>query len=198
MNHMPPNEIRTEVLKAYSEAAKSPTEKHPFPVGRTFAESVGYPAELLNALPPEAADAFAGVSNVSITASIAEGNRVLDLGCGAGLDSLLASRRTGPCGEVVGIDFSDSMLNLARSAADKNGTSNIRFIHAGAEELPVPSGWADVVLVNGIFNLNPARSAIFKELARVTRKGGNVFAAELILSAPLPPEEKTKPSNWFA
>jgi SAM-dependent methyltransferase len=190
--------IRCAVRQAYSEAADSPMAPHPFPVGRAFAESVGYPGELLNRLPSIASEAFAGVSNISITADIPTGSRVLDLGCGAGLDSLVASCRVGPAGEVIGVDFSDSMLMRARTAAMSAGFSNIRFCRGDAEEMPVPPGWADVVLANGIFNLNPARHLIFKELARVTRGGGVVFAAELILSGPLPSEVTAEPGNWFA
>lgn len=192
------NEIRNSVNRAYSEAANNPTAKHAFPVGRAFAESIGYPADLLNDLPLEASDSFAGVSNVALAAEIPEGSQVLDLGCGAGLDSLVAARRVGLRGKVIGVDFSEPMLMRARSSADKSGAVNLQFIHAGAEDIPVPSSWADVVLVNGIFNLNPARNRIFKELARVTRNGGVVFAAELILSGPLPTEVKSEPGNWFA
>lgn len=190
--------IRCEVRQAYSEAADSPMASHPFPVGRAFAESVGYPGELLNRLPAIASDPFAGVSNISITADIPAGSRVLDLGCGAGLDSLGASGRVGAAGEVIGIDFSESMLKRAQTAAVSGGFSNIRFCRGDAEELPLPSGWADVVLANGIFNLNPARHLIFKELGRVARQGGVVFAAELILSGPLPSEVRAEPGNWFA
>ena len=101
------------VKKAYSSAAERPTEQHPFPVGRAFAESLDYPKELLESLPSYSVDAFAGVSNVSIYAEIPEGSTVLDLGCGAGLDTLIAARRTGSAGRVIGIDFSGSMLDRA-------------------------------------------------------------------------------------
>ena len=198
MESVKTKDIREGVSRAYSEAAEHPEAKHPFPVGRGFAESVGYPADMLDDIPEEAVNAFAGVSNISIISDIPVGSRVLDLGCGAGLDSLIASGRAGSAGEVIGIDFSDSMLTRAQAAAMKSGRRNMRFIKGEAEEIPVPNYWADVVLINGIFNLNTARSAIFKELARVTRSGGTVFAAELILANPLPPDVKSQPGNWFA
>ena len=198
MESVKTKDLREGVSRAYSEAAEHPEAMHPFPVGRGFAESVGYPADMLNDIPAEAVNAFAGVSNISVISDIPGGSRVLDLGCGAGLDSLIASARAGSAGEVIGIDFSDSMLTRAQAAAMKSGRRNIRFIKGEAEEIPVPNYWADVVLINGIFNLNTARSAIFKELARVTRSGGTVFAGELILANPLPPEVKAQPGNWFA
>ncbi len=162
-----------------------------------FARSLGYPVELLASLPPVCADAFAGVSNVSIFAEIPEGSTVLDLGCGAGLDSLTAARRAGPHGKVIGVDFSEAMLDRAREGQDAAGIGNALFCRADAEHLPLPDDSIDVALVNGIFNLNPARDMIFRELSRIVRDSGEVYAAELIISRPLPGEEQN-PSNWFA
>ncbi len=190
--------IRDQVREAYSAAARAPNAEHPFPVGRAFAESVGYPAALLDVLPAAAVDAFAGVSNVSIFAEIPAGASVLDLGCGGGLDTLIAARRTGPTGRVVGVDFSDAMLGRARQAVIETGAGNIELRRADAEALPLADASIDVALVNGIFNLNPARAAIFGELARVVRPGGTAWAAELILTAPLPAEQTCDPTNWFA
>jgi arsenite methyltransferase len=189
--------IRAGVHNAYSAAAERPSEPHPFPVGRRFAESIGYSAELLRSLPGDCVDRFAGVSNISLVAEIAPGATVLDLGCGAGLDSLIASRRVGPAGRVAAMDFSQAMLEHARRGARAAGTENVVFCRADAEGLPLPAASIDVALVNGIFNLNPARECIFHELARVVRKGGTVYSAELILSAPLPPEQQNA-ANWFA
>jgi SAM-dependent methyltransferase len=189
--------IRAGVHNAYSAAAERPSEPHPFPVGRRFAESIGYSAELLHGLPGDCVDRFAGVSNISLVAEIAPGATVLDLGCGAGLDSLIASRRVGPAGRVAAMDFSQAMLEHARRGARAAGTENVVFCRADAEGLPLPAASIDVALVNGIFNLNPARECIFHELARVVRKGGTVYSAELILSAPLPPEQQNA-ANWFA
>ena len=189
--------MREGVRSAYSAAAARPDEKHPFPVGRAFAEALGYPADLLDSLPPACVEAFAGVSNVSLFSEIPPGARVLDLGCGAGLDSLIAARRTGPAGAVVGVDFSEPMLARARCAAREARAHNVLFCQAGAEDLPLADASVDVAFVNGIFNLNPARDAIFGELARVLRRGGAVFAAELILLSALPESERSE-ANWFA
>ena len=193
-----PARLRAAVREAYSAAAGEPEGRHPFPVGRSFAESLGYPADELAALPGVAVEAFTGVSNVSVFADLRSGMRVLDLGCGAGLDSLIAARRVGNRGEVVGVDFSATMLRRARQAASEAGARNLVFCQAAAESLPLKSASIDVALVNGIFNLNPAREAIFSELARVVRTGGLVYAAELILRDPPPPEVRASEENWFA
>lgn len=190
--------LREGVRNAYSAAARTPQEEHAFPVGRAFAESLGYPRDLLDALPAVCSEAFAGVSNVAVFAVIAEGATVLDLGCGAGLDSLIVARRVGPNGKVVGVDFSEAMLNRARRAAAEIGAGNVEFHQADAERLPLADHSVDVALVNGIFNLNPARDAIFGELARVVRPGGEVFVAELILIEPLSDVERASQTNWFA
>jgi arsenite methyltransferase len=190
--------LRAAVRGAYSAAAAAPEAGHPFPVGRNFAESVGYPAGELEALPALAVDAFTGISNVSLFADLQPGMRALDLGCGAGLDALIAARRVGRTGRVLGVDFSGAMLARARRAASETAASNLTFCQAAAESLPLKSGAIDVALVNGIFNLNPAREAVFAELARVVRAGGSVYAAELILREPLPAEVCASDENWFA
>ena len=190
--------IRERVRAAYSAAAADPEAKHPFPVGRSFAESLGYPAALLCVLPAMAIDSFTGVSNVAILAETHQGDVVLDLGCGAGLDSLIAAHRVGRGGKVIGIDFSEPMLSRARAAALELGVQNVSFYNASAERLPLRDGCVDVVLVNGIFNLNPQREAIFQELARVIRLGGCLFAAELVLKEPLPSGTRLTEDDWFA
>lgn len=191
-------ELRAGVHQAYSAAAENPQAEHPFPVGSNFAKSLGYPPDLLADLPAMALEAFAGVSNVAIFADIPLGATVLDLGCGAGLDSLIAARRVGPTGRVIGVDFSEAMLSRARQAAAASGLANVEFRQTEAEKLDLADGAVDLALVNGIFNLNPARDQIFRELARVVRPGGAVYAAELILREPLPPQVQASETNWFA
>ncbi len=190
--------LRDGTRRAYSAAAERPLDNHPFPVGSRFAEDVGYPRQLLSSLPSISAEAFSGVSNVSVFADIPAGSIVLDLGCGAGLDSLIAARQTGERGRVISIDFSNSMLSRARQAAILAKAQNVEFYQAEGENLPIGDAKIDIALVNGIFNLNPEREAIFQELARVIREGGTVYAAELILKAPLPPEIQDSDVGWFA
>ena len=193
-----PQQLRERVRDAYSAAAERPRDSHVFPVGRQFAESLGYSKELLANLPSACVETFAGVSNVSVFADIPEEKCVLDLGCGAGLDALIAAQRTGPKGKVIGVDFSKAMLGRALRSLGEAGLSNVVFCQGDAENLPVQTHSVDVALINGIFNLNPAREAIFRELARVMRTDGVVYAAELVLSKPLPSEEERTESKWFA
>ena|SRR5579872_483534 len=193
-----PIQLRDRVRGAYSVAAERPDQKHAFPIGRKFAESIGYPSDVLATLPPVACDAFAGVSNVSLFADLPIGATVLDLGCGSGTDTLIAARRVGASGKVIGVDFSGSMLSRAGQAVAESAVVNVELRESDAERLPIADGEIDVAIVNGIFNLNPAREAIFHELARVVRPAGNVYAAELILSQPLPSETRASEKDWFA
>jgi arsenite methyltransferase len=190
--------LREGVLQAYSEAATDPQGKHPFPVGRWFAESIGYPIDTLDSLPTLVAETFTGVSNVSIFAEIPEGSTVLDIGCGAGLDTLIASQKTGLTGHVIGIDFSDAMIQKAREANSKVNLKNIEFHCAAAEKLPISKESVDVILVNGIFNLNPFRDQVFRELARVIKTGGSVYAAELVFKKPQRAKKVCELDAWFS
>lgn len=191
-------ELRESVRKAYSQAAARPEEKHPFPVGEAFALSLGYPREVLSKLPSAATGGFAGVSNVSIFAAHHDGATVVDLGCGSGMDAMIAAQRVGQTGRVIGIDFSEEMLERASAAKRALGTEQLTLIRSAAESLPLADGCADCVQVNGIFNLNPFREQIFQELARVLKPGGKVYGAELILRAPLPEELRGGSANWFS
>lgn len=191
-------ELRGAVRDTYSAIAAAPEDEHPIPVGRDLAEGVGYPPKLLDRLPAVAVEAFAGVSDVSVFAELPRGSTVLDLGCGAGLDSLVAAERVGPAGRVLGVDFSAEMVCRALQAATQQGAANLQFCLADSERLPLRSESIDVALSNGIFNLNPRRQLLLQELHRVLRPGGTVYAAELILRSPLPPEERDSKTNWFA
>jgi arsenite methyltransferase len=191
------NTLREGVRNAYSAAASNPSAKHPFPVGRDFACSLGYPTELLEQVPANAVEAFAGVANVSCFAPLPERGRVLDLGCGSGFDSLVFSVRANHQTPVCAVDFSAEMLARGRRASQEIGAP-VTFVQASAEEIPLPDDSVDVAMVNGIFNLNPAREALFFELARVLRPGGVVAGAELVLSEALPIEAEPSPESWFS
>ncbi len=193
-----PERLRESVRVAYSRAASNPGEKHPFPVGEEFALSLGYPREILDTMPHFAIGGFAGVSNVSVFAALPAGATVIDLGCGAGLDSLIAAHRVGARGRVVGIDFSEPMLDRANSSRRELGLANVLFLRSAAEQLPLADASVDHALVNGIFNLNPFRDEIFRELARIVKPGGSVFGAELVLQAPLQETSREGAANWFS
>lgn len=188
-------ELETVVHDAYTNIAEAPEGDHPFPVGRSLALALGYPPSLLNSLPGVAVDAFSGVSNVSVWADIRQAETVLDLGCGGGLDTLVALSRGA---NVIAVDFSASMLARARQAvqaADRAGS--VRFFQARANLLPLPHASVDVVLVNGIFNLNLDRAGILGEMHRVLTPGGRVYAAELITLTPSKPRMPDQ-ASWVA
>lgn len=190
--------LREGVRQAYTSIAERPSDEPPFPTGRALAEDLGYPPDLLDTLPDVSVEAFCGVSNVSIFAEIPEGAVVLDLGAGAGLDTLIAARRAGKNGKVIAVDFSEAMLARARHALSEARASNVETHLADAERLPVADAAVDVVIINGIFNLNPDRERIFRELARVVRPGGRIFAAELVLSGAFTHEQRADSTNWFS
>jgi arsenite methyltransferase len=188
--------LRESVRAAYSAVAEHPGARHPFPSGRVFAENLGYPAELLDRIPAASVEAFTGVTNLAASADIPPSSRVIDLGCGAGLDSLLLAQRLNHSGMVLGVDFSFPMLDRARRSAAELSLNNAIYSQADAERLPIPTASFDTAIVNGIFNLNPARQAIFRELARAIRPGGRLYASELILLEPRP--AASNPLDWFA
>lgn len=190
--------LRAKVNDAYSDVATRPEQKHPFPIGRDLAENLEYPSEVLDEIPQPSVEAFAGVSNVSLFADLPVGATVLDLGCGAGLDSIIAARRVGATGQVIGIDFSEAMLVRARAAKELVNFSHLQFQQGDAEYLPLADESMDVAMVNGIFNLNPKRKEIFSELVRVLRPQGRAYVAELILTGPPPEGDHASESNWFA
>ena len=193
-----PAKLRDGVRVAYSRAASNPGGEHPFPVGEEFALSLGYPREALDTIPRTAIEAFAGVSNVSVFATVPAGGTVVDLGCGSGLDSLMAAQRVGAEGRVVGIDFSEEMLDRANFSLRELGWANVKFLRSFAEQLPLADACVGQALVNGIFNLNPFRGEIFRELARIVKPGGSVFGAELVLRAPLQETSLAGAANWFS
>ena len=192
------DELLDKVREAYSKAADNPRDSHPFPIGYDFALSLGYAEDLLQSLPESSVERFTGVSNVSVFAEIPPGSTVLDLGCGGGMDSLIAAAKTGHYGRVYGVDFSPSMLSHARSGAANAGADDIEFQESVGQRLPFDGGMFDVALVNGIFNLNPNRAGLFQELARVVRPGGVLYGAEIILREPMDKEERAGLANWFS
>ncbi|GAC1613234.1 MAG: hypothetical protein NVS9B1_21220 [Candidatus Dormibacteraceae bacterium] len=187
--------LRDQVRATYDTIAEAPADDHPFRVGREVAERAGYLPEGLAGVPAETVEAFAGISCLPCFAEIGNQDRVLDLGCGAGLDSILAARQAA---SVIGLDFSPAMLDRARKSAAAVAVANAEFRLGDAESIPLENDSIDVALVNGIFNLNQSRGRIFEELARVIRPGGLVFAAELVLKGPRPSTIGLDEDDWFA
>lgn len=184
INQMTSAELRLAVAEKYGQVASQPDGTHPFPVGRAFAESLGYAPGTLDSLPAAAVGAFAGISNPLAHANLQPGEIVLDLGCGAGLDSLLAARQVGPRGHIHSLDLSVEMLACARSCAAEAGLENISFHHAPAERAPLGDASMDVVFANGIFNLCPAKDDVLRESHRLLRPGGRLLFSEIVIQEP--------------
>ena len=141
---------------------------------------------------------FAGVGNPFSTVDISPGERVVDVGSGAGFDSFIAADLVGSTGEVVGVDMTDEMLDKSRSTAIKLGLSHVEFLDGLAERLPVPDGSADVVISNGVFNLCADKEAVFKEAIRVLRPGGRLQFADIANGNEVPEEAVRDIDLWTA
>ncbi len=192
------NDIEKNVSEFYTSIARKPDEKYPIPVGFEFALNIGYPAEILGTLPKNSVNSFAGISNVSIFAEIQEGDTVLDLGCGAGMDTFILANRVGENGKVISLDFSEGMLNNLQKSIDETGAGNIFLKKGNSDNIPLENCSVDKAIVNGIFNLNPKRQNVFSELERVLKPGGELYVAELVLINDLPEKDVKEPDNWFA
>src|ERR1700756_1112048 len=158
--------LKSEIKKTYSSVSEEPERDFIFPTGRAWAEDLGYPPELAT-VPETAVESFAGVAHPWAMGRLAAGERVLDLGSGAGTDSLIAAQMIGPQGWVTGIDMTLPMLDKARAAAAEMGVANIEFVEGEAEHLPFPDESFDVVISNGVIDLIPDKDAVFAELYRV-------------------------------
>ena len=163
--------LKSEIKKTYASVSEEPERDFIFPTGRAWAEDLDYPPELAG-VPESAAESFAGVANPFSLGRLAPGERVLDLGSGAGTDSLVAAQMVGPQGSVTGIDMTPEMLEKARASAAAMGADNVRFIEGEVEELPFDDGSFDVVISNGVIDLIPDKDAVFAWIFRVLAPAG--------------------------
>lgn len=178
--------LRLEVREKYREVAEDPTGDYHFHTGRAQAIRLGYPASPLDQLPEEACQAFAGVANPFYWGGPLPGERVVDLGSGAGMDSFLAALWVGPSGHVIGVDMTPEMLERSRELAAELGLANVEFREGFIEKVPVEDGWADVVISNGVINLCPDKLGVYKEVNRVLKAGGRMAIADICVEKPVP------------
>ncbi len=188
--------LRDEVRRHYAEVATHPDGEFHFLTGRSAARQVGYAETLLEGLPDAAVEAFAGVANPFHFGLPRTGEKVLDIGSGAGMDSIIAARAVGSGGKVVGVDMTAAMLDRARKTADALGITRLEFRQGLAEELPVSDGWADLVISNGVLNLVPDKVAAYREIARVLRPGGRIQIADICVDNPIPESAKRDIDLW--
>jgi SAM-dependent methyltransferase len=188
--------LRREIRNEYREVAQDPGRGFHFHTGRQLAEIVEYRDEWFAGIPDSVVDSFAGTGNPFSIQPLSSGERVIDLGCGAGIDSFIAARQVGPGGAVVGIDMTSEMLDTARSAQAQTGTSHIEFKQGYLEQIPVEDGWADVVISNGVVNLCPDKHEAFREIHRVLKPGGRLQIADILVSRPVSDAAKQKIELW--
>jgi arsenite methyltransferase len=187
--------LKSEIKKTYAAVSEEPSRDFIFPTGRAWAEDLRYPAELAG-VPDAAVESFAGVANPWELGRLAPGERVLDLGSGAGTDSLIAAQMVGEQGHVTGIDMTPEMLAKARSAAAEMRAGNVEFVESEADRLPFPDASFDVVISNGVIDLVPDKDAVFGELFRVLAPGGRLQIADVTIQQPVSEEGKRNIDLW--
>jgi SAM-dependent methyltransferase len=187
--------LKSEIQKTYASVSAEPERDFIFPTGRAWAEDLGYPEELAN-VPETAVESFAGVANPWELGRLEPGERVLDLGSGAGTDSLVAAQMVGEAGCVTGIDMTLEMLAKARGAAAEMGATNVEFVEGEAEHLPFDDESFDVVISNGVIDLIPDKDAVFAELHRVLVPGGRLQVADVTIQNPVSEEGRRKIDLW--
>jgi SAM-dependent methyltransferase len=190
--------LREEVRKKYRDVAIRPDDKYHFHTGRPLAARLDYDSDAVNAMPDEAVESFAGVANPFSLRDLKPGERVVDLGSGAGFDCFIAAGKVGPTGHVVGVDMTEEMLAKSRSAAKAMGLGNVEFREGILEELPVEDGCADVIISNGVINLCADERQVFGQIQRVLRSGGYLQFAHIANGKPVPASAVANIDLWTA
>ena len=190
------DELRRFISEKYGEVATNPELGFHFHTGRPLAVMLGYPAELIDGLPPENLASFAGTGNPFLFGDLRAGERVVDVGCGTGVDSLIAAQQVGPGGKVVAVDMTAEMRQKTRNGAREMGLSNVEVRDGFAETLPVEDGFADVVISNGVVNLCPDKRAVFGEMLRVLRPGGRIQIGDILVHKEIPQDSRDDIALW--
>ena len=188
--------IRQAVVERFASLAASPEDEDTFPVGPDSAKQLRYDAARIDALPASVIESFCGVGNPLSLGRVTPGDTVIDLGSGAGMDSLIAASLVGPTGKVIGVDMTPAMIHKARQNADVLRISNVEFRLGTLEELPIDDNSIDVAITNGVLNLCPDKPAVLQEVHRVLRPGGRLQMADILLHEEVTPEEVAKRGTW--
>jgi len=188
--------IEESIRGKYLKVAASPEGLFRYPTGRAGLEALDYAMDMVGDLPEPVAAAYCGVGNPFTSGPIREDEAVLDIGCGAGVEAIIAAKLTGPSGTVTGIDLVPEMLTRASENARLAGVDNVTFRESSAEQLPFPDNSFDVVISNGVFNLVVDKVKALGEVLRVLKPGGRFMLADQVLAGELPKETKARVENW--
>ena len=188
--------LRGQIQAKYTDVALEPEKGFHFHTGRPLAKMLGYADADVDWLPVSAVDSFAGTGNPFSMGRLAPGEIVLDIGCGAGFDALLAARQVGPTGQLIAVDMTEAMLQKTRAGAAILGLRNVETRPGFAEELPVDGESVDVVISNGVINLCPDKMAVMREVCRVLRPGGRFQIADIVVHKEVPQETKDDIDLW--
>ena len=188
--------LRRAIRDEYAEVATDPSVGFHFHTGRPLAALLGYDQAEVDALPDAVVESFAGVGNPWLWGRLRPGERVVEVGSGAGLDAILAARQVGPSGQVIGVDMTPAMLEKARGNAARVGLTNTEFRAGLAEALPLPDEFADVIISNGVINLCPDKDAVYRELFRVLKPGGRLQIADIVVNRPVPQDSREDIDLW--
>ncbi len=190
------HEIKQKIRQRFVHVARSPHEGQPYPIGPDSAKNLGYDTAEIDALPAQVTESFAGVGNPLALGDLSAGESVLDFGCGAGLDSLLAARRIGPTGRVFGVDSTEEMVAKAKVNAKSINAANAEFQTCEADNLPVRDASVDVVISNGVFNLCLDKPKVLAEIHRVLKPGGRIQMADILLDDAATAEQVARKGAW--
>jgi arsenite methyltransferase len=188
--------LREEIRRTYTDVSIDQDQDFIFPTGRAWAQELGYPEPELARVPDATVESFAGVANHWVLGWIEPGSVVLDLGCGAGTDLLIAAQMTGPTGRVIGVDMTAGMLERARASADEMGIDNVELHESLIESLPLEDASVDIVISNGVIDLVPDKDAVLDEIDRVLRPGGRLQLADVVIHHEVSEDARKRIDLW--
>jgi SAM-dependent methyltransferase len=188
--------LRGEIQRTYTDVSTDQARDFIFPTGRAWAQELGYPEPELSRVPDATVESFAGVANHWLLGHVEPGEAVLDLGCGAGTDLLIAAQMTGPSGRVIGVDMTAAMLARAEASAGEMRLANVELHEALIERLPLEDASVDVVISNGVIDLVPDKEAVLDEIDRVLRPGGRVQLADVVIHEEVSEDARARIDLW--